>query len=148
MSEDQKIISSLKKSRIPWYVADVSSTKGDREATLKILTKINKAVPDTVVMAMSAFIENLCIAVNPSPKSEVWLKTAISMFPSDAQISTTPEGTLFVVIEKNLEKGFFPIQMMETARANAFAFLKAHGLIKDEDSDDDDAMLAMDENEF
>lgn len=128
---------------MPWFVADVSSTKGDAVATLKITDKIRKAVPETTLMAMSAFIEHLCIAVTPNARSEAWLKAAISMFPADCKLETSESGLIYVVIDQNIEKGVFPIQMMETARANAFGFLKANQLIKDEDSDDDDAMLAM-----
>jgi hypothetical protein len=125
---------------MPWFVADVSSTKGDVTATLKMTDKIHKAVPNTTLMAMSAFIERLTITVTPNERSEEWLKTTIG---SDYNVQTSDSGVIYVVVEQNIEKGVFPIQMMENARSNAFAYLKAHQLIKDEDSDDDDAMLAM-----
>lgn len=125
---------------MPWFVADVSSTKGDVVATLKMTDKIHKAVPNTTLMAMSAFIERLTITVTPSELSEKWLKTTIG---SDYNVQTSDNGVIYVVVEQNIEKGVFPIQMMENARSNAFAYLKANQLIKDEDSDDDDVMLAM-----
>lgn len=64
------------------------------------------------------------------------------MFPVESKLETSDSGLIFIVIDQNIEKGIFPIQMMETARANAFAYLKANQLIKDEDSDDDDALMA------
>jgi hypothetical protein len=147
MSEHQKIISSLKKSGIEWYVADISSTNGDRVATIKMLEKITAAVPKPVVMAMSASVDQLCIVVSPNGKSEAWLKSAISSFPieSDASVVTDADSNIVsVTIKQDSAKGIFPFPLMESARANAFAFLKSAGLIKDEDSDDDDGgVLAM-----
>lgn len=129
--------SSLKKSKMPWFVADVSSTKGDVAATLKMTDKIHKATPgklrlnvltlhgciETTLMAMSAFIEKLTIAVTPNARSEGWLKSAIAMFPADCKLEVSESGLLYVVVEQNIEKGLFPIQMMETARANAFGLV-------------------------
>ncbi len=147
MSEHQKIISSLKKSGIEWYVGDVSSTAGDSAATLKLLEKIVASVPKPVVMAMSAGVDRLCIVVSPSARSEVWLKSAISTFPIECNANPNSDpvsGYVSVTVNQNLDKGIFPFPLLESARANAFAYLKSSGLIKDEDSDDDDGgVLAM-----
>lgn len=107
-----------------------------------MLEKIHKAVPGTTVMAMSAWIEKLCVAVTASSQSAEWLSAAVG--PTFGKsVTSTETGVAYVVIDQNIEQSVFPIQLMEVARSNAFGYLKANNLIKDEDSDDDDAILTM-----
>jgi len=132
---------------VPFYVGDVDC--GDiLEDVLEAAKLFQAGLPEIGVMLVSGGITSFIVAaVVPNDKvatltATEWVDTALSVVAG-----AKGEGTdtlAYGVVAADPDKGIFPLKLKDLCRGPTFVLLRKRGLVKEEESDDDQ-MFFLDE---
>jgi len=134
------LIKTVKSYGVPFYVGDVDCDNST-EDVIATAQMFQKALPDIGCMLVSGGTEKfIVVAVVPENKTGTitaleWVNTALSIVSGHQ--GTGSDTLAHGEIPANPDDGIFPIKLKDLCRGPTFVLLRAKGLVKEEESEDE-----------
>jgi len=139
-TQGTNLIKTVKSYGVPFYVGDVDC-ENSTEDVIATAQMFQKALPDIGCMLLSGGTEKFIVAaVVPENKTGTitaleWVNTALSII--SGYQATGSDTLAHGEIPANPDAGVFPIKLKDLCRGPTFVLLRAKGLVKEEESEDE-----------
>jgi len=147
----QKIISTVKSYGAPWFVADVEIDDLSKlDDVLGVAKLFSEALPDSACLFLfGGKDEFIAAAVVPDSKAGdfsalEFVDTALTVVPNPPKAQGTA-NLAHASVNADPEKSIFPLKLKDLSRGPTFQVLRKRGLVKEDESDDDEPLPSFDD---
>jgi len=137
-----------------FFCAGIDAPEGNLEGLKAAAAAADKSAPEIAKLLCSHGVEALAITVSvPAAERSVvdpkaWIAEAMESIGGVAIAAvneTLPDGTITLSIKQDGSKGLFPIKMKDEVIGSGFQFLRAKGLLNEDDDDEEPDMNMLGE---
>jgi len=147
----QKIISAVKSYGAPWFVADVEIDDTSKlDDVLGVAKLFSEALPDSACLFLFGGKDEF-IAAAAVPDSKAgdfsaleFVNTALSVVPNPPPAQGTA-NLAHASVAADPDKSIFPLKLKDLSRGPTFQVLRKRGLVKEDESDDDEPLPSFDD---
>jgi len=147
----QKIISTVKSYGAPWFVADVEIDDLSKlDDVLGVAKLFSEALPDSACLFLfGGKDEFIAAAVVPDSKAGdfsalEFVDTALTVVPNPPKAQGTA-NLAHASVNADPEKSIFPLKLKDLSRGPTFQVLRKRGLVKEDESEDDEPLPSFDD---
>jgi len=147
----QKIITAVKSYGAPWFVADVEiEDTAKLDDVLGVAKLFSEALPDSACLFLFGGKDEF-IAAAAVPESKAGDLSALEFVNTCLTVVPNPppaQGTANLAhasVAADPDKSIFPLKLKDLSRGPTFQLLRKKGLVKEDDSDDDDPLPSFDD---
>jgi len=147
----QKIITAVKSYNAPWFVADVEIEETCKlDDVIGVVKLFTEALPDSACLFLFGGKEEF-IAAAAVPESKAGDFTALEFVNTCLTVVPNPppaQGTANLAhasVAADPDKNIFPLKLKDLSRGPTFQVLRKKGLVKEDESDDDDPLPSFDD---
>jgi len=147
----QKIITAVKSYSAPWFVADVEIDDNSKlDDVLGVAKLFTEALPDSACLFLfGGKDEFIAVAAVPESKSGdfsalEFVNTCLTVVPNPPPAQGTA-NLAHASVNADPEKNIFPLKLKDLSRGPTFQVLRKRGLVKEDESEDDEPLPSFDD---
>jgi len=147
----QKIITAVKSYNAPWFVADVEIEETCKlDDVIGVVKLFTEALPDSACLFLFGGKEEF-IAAAAVPESKAGDFSALEFVNICLTVVPNPppaQGTANLAhasVAADPDKNIFPLKLKDLSRGPTFQVLRKKGLVKEDESDDEEPLPSFDD---